>query len=110
MLKGAVLHTVGVKDIPGVITWLYAPSTGKKEVAALAPLLLPALQAKDKAAVQIAEKAARELAEMVAALWKRAGLTQGELVFSGSVLKHYSVIADKLTKHLSGSCPRLKVV
>ena len=39
-LTQAVFAALGVQSVGEIITWLYAPATGKKEVAALAPLLL----------------------------------------------------------------------
>ena len=50
VLKQAVLEQLGLPDIPGLVAWMYAPQTGKKEVAALAPLLNQALERQDEAA------------------------------------------------------------
>ena len=44
-LPPLVFDFLKVKDVQGIITWLYAPATGKKEVASLAPLLLKAMEA-----------------------------------------------------------------
>ena len=42
-LTSLVMETLGAAEIRELITWLYAPATGKKEVASLARLLAPAL-------------------------------------------------------------------
>ena len=108
-LKQMALEAVGAKDIPGLITWLYGPSGSKKEIAALATLLRPALAQSDAAALRIAEKASADLADMVTALWHRAGLTKGELVFSGSIPEHYPEIAEGVTERLRQTLPELRV-
>ena len=64
-LTEMVFETIGAAEISGVITWLYAPTTGKKEVASLAPLLMRALEAGDDAARAIAARAAEDLSELV---------------------------------------------
>lgn len=109
-LKAAVFDALQVRDVSGVITWLYAPATGKKEVAALAPLLLPALEAKDDAARRIAEKAARDLAELVITGWRKSGMEDGELAMTGSVLTHYGLIRRRTEEMIRGGLPGVRVL
>ena len=47
---------------------------------------------------------------MVTALWRKAGLDEAELVYSGSILQLYPAIAEGLTACLSQALPRLRVV
>ena len=108
-LTEAVFRQLGIRGISELITWLYAPTTGKKEVAALAPLLVPALEINDPAAVRIAESAAADLAELVFALWRTSGLTGGELALTGGVLTHYPLIASRLTEIILGQLPDIDI-
>lgn len=96
-------------ELSQVITWLYAPATGKKEIAALAPLLLSALEEGDAAAQGIAEKAAHDLYDLVAAGWKRAGLTGGELAMTGSILTRYRLIREKAEALILAFDPAIQI-
>lgn len=108
-LKDMVFDALHVQDMPGVITWLYGPQTGKKEIAALAPLLLPALEAGDKAAHEIAEKAAADLAELVLAGWRKTGMLDGELALTGSILTRYAPIRSMVEDKLRAAFPALHI-
>ncbi len=108
-LKDMVFDALHVQDMPGVITWLYGPQTGKKEIAALAPLLLPALEAKDEAALGIAQKAAVDLAELVIAGWRKTGMRDGELALMGSILTRYAPIRRLVEERLRSALPLLHV-
>lgn len=96
VLTGMVYEQLGVASIAQIITWLYTPGTSKKEVAALAPLLLRALEAGDAAAAAIAHKAAGELAQLACALWRTLALDRGELALVGSILTRCGVIRDEV--------------
>lgn len=109
-LTEAVFAQLGVDDVSGVITWLYSAGTGKKEVAALAPLLLDALKAGDEAAGEIAGAAARELAGLAVAAWKNLGLNEGELAMTGSVLTHYAAIREEAAAICRSACPGMQVI
>lgn len=109
-LSGMVHAQLGVQDASGIVTWLYSPGTGKKEVAALAPLLLDALAAGDHAAQQIARGAGGELARLAIAAWKNLSLTEGELALTGSVLTHYAAIREEVCRLCAQACPQMKVI
>ena len=109
-LKQKVFDTLGVKDIGGVITWLYAPGTGKKEIAALAPLLLPALEAGDEAAGEIARKAANDLAELVITGWRKTGMRDGEAAMTGSILNRYAPIRSMAEARIHAELPEVRLI
>ena len=97
-------------DTPeGIVSWVYAPSTGKKEIASLAPLLLEALAREDAAALRIAEKAAAALAQLVTAAWKNAHIQDGELALTGSILQRYPRIREGVILSLKKKLPALRV-
>ena len=83
---------------------------GQKEVAALAPLMIKGMEAGDEAAISIARKAARELAELVKGVWKTLALEEGELAFVGSILLKCDLINREVTRLCEEACPGLKVI
>ena len=108
-LTELVYDALKVSDVSGIITWLYAPDTGKKGVASLAPLLLIALAQTDPAAKEIAERAAEELCLMVTAAWEKAGMKDGELACTGSILTRYPAIREALAQRLHATLPELRI-
>ena len=92
VLTESVFSALGVSDIPQIISWLYAPDTGKKDVAALARLLPDAVEAQDEAARQIVLKAVNALTELALTVWTGLGLQEGELALTGSILTHQAAI------------------
>ena len=104
-LIAALYDQLGISQINELITWLYAPTTGKKEVAALAPLLIPALEQADPSAIRIAENAASDLADLALALWRKSGMSGGELALTGGVLTHYPLIAERVKEIIKKQLP-----
>ena len=109
-LKQKVFEALNVKDIRGVITWLYDPGTGKKEIASLAPLLLPALDAKDEAALEIAGQAANDLAELVITGWRKTGMEDGEIAMTGSILNRYAPIRTRTEERIRAALPKVSII
>ena len=108
-LQDMTFEKLGVSDIRGMITWLYSPETGKKEVASLAPLLLRAMDMGDAAAARIAEKASRDLAELAVTLWRKSGMKGGELALTGSVMNHYPFIRARAIELVRAALPQVAV-
>ncbi len=109
-LKQMVFDALQVNDIGGVITWLYAPGTGKKEIAALAPLLLPALEAEDEAAERIAGKAAEDLSELVITGFRKSGMADGEAALTGSILNLFSPIRTLTAALIRAALPKVSII
>ena len=93
-----------------IITWLYAPATGKKEVAALAPLLLSALEGEDQAALGIARAAAEELALLACTAWQNLKLERGELALTGSILQRYPRIRQGVAERCLARYPHMEII
>ncbi len=108
-LTSLVYEKLGINSPEGIVTWLYAPSTGKKEVASLAPLLLQALEQSDISAAAIEEKAIIGLSGLVIAAWKTAGITGGELALTGSILQRYPGIRKGVISCVSAALPDLRI-
>ena len=108
-LRERVLAAIGAADENGLVTWLYAPGREKKEIAALARLLPPAVEAGDSAALRIAEKAAQELADLVLTGWKKTGMTGGELALTGSILTHHALIRERVIALVHDALPDISI-
>ena len=108
-LKDLVFRELKTDEVRGLITWLYAPATGKKEVAAITRLLPEALKAGDEAALAIAEKATEDLADIVLAGWKKTGMEDGELALTGSILEHFDGIREGMAQRVHAVFPNIEI-
>lgn len=108
-LTKAVYEQLRVSGVPELIAWIYQPGRGKKEIASLAPLLLPALERQDAAAIRIAEKAAADLAELAITAFRVLGLSSGELALSGSILTVYPFIRARVEALVRQAHPGVQV-
>ena len=97
-------------EIQRMITWLYAPDTGKKEIASLAPLLKEALGQGDETAREIARKAAADLAELVITGWRKSGMDSGELAVTGSILTRIPEVREETERLIHAAFPRIRIL
>lgn len=105
-----IYDRLNVDGISSMIAWLYSAATGKRDIAALAPLLSDALAANDAAAQAIADSAGRTLAEMALNTWRRAGLSGGELALSGSVLERQPRIREQVIARCNAQYPDMRII
>lgn len=105
ILTELVFNYLNITDINSIITWLYSENTTKKEIASLTPLLIEALNKDDAVAINIAQKAAKELALLVISVFKKADITNGEIALMGSIFKHYDYIKAETIKILNKELP-----
>lgn len=109
-LTGLVMEQLNVQDVREMTAWLYSAQTGKKEIAALAPLLRIALDRDDEAAKAIASEAAKNLAELAIAVWRRLNLCKGELALTGSILEHFPEIRAETSRICRKFCPEMEEI
>ena len=98
------LQVGAVRELIGKI---YAPGFGKREVAALAPLVGAAAEQGDAAALQIVEKAGRELALLVRPVAEKLGLQSARIAFAGSVLQKCAPVRSAAQTQLQTLLPQL---
>ena len=108
-LTDAVYEQLAIASVSQLVTWLYSSTTGKKEIAALAPLLIKAYQDGDEASRRIADDASDGLAKLVIALWQNAGLTNGELALTGGILRHYPMISTGVKERVLSERPDILI-
>ena len=80
-LTEAVFASLGIGELNQMITWLYSPETGKKEMCGLA-----------------------------AAFWKHSGIQNGELALLGSIFHYYAPIRRMVEKRLQALLPQAAVI
>ncbi len=109
-MREAVFNQLGIDNINDMIKFVYADTTGKKEIAALAPNIMLGLAAGEKVAFDAMEKAAEKLAEMVGPVVEKLQMQNGELAFCGSVITKNEVVIEKLKSKLKAKYPELKCI
>lgn len=108
VLTELVAQRLGEPGVQAVIRFTYAPTTTKKEIASLAPLLDAALQQGDAAANAIICHAADELTAMAAAAMVPLGLQTGAMALQGSVLQKNDALRTALISRLQARFPKLQ--
>lgn len=108
VLTELVAQRLGEAGVQAVIRFTYAPTTTKKEIASLAPLLDAALQQGDAAANAIIGHAADELTAMAAAAMVLLGLQTGAMALQGSVLQKNDALRTALISRLQARFPKLQ--
>lgn len=109
-LSALVRNALDVQELSGIIRYVYAPDTGKRQIAALARLLDEALEQGDAAACAIADKAARELAELVVPVIETLALEEQELALMGSILTRCEPVSRRLRARLAERFARLRCI
>lgn len=109
ILYDAVLEAIQGNTVKDIIQFTYKSTQSKKNIASLAPLLLPAIEKNDTQAKAICEKAVRELTSLVVVVAKELNLEKGDLAFGGGILKHYKPIYNKVKINLGRKMPYLKL-
>lgn len=106
----AVKEQLQIHTIQELIQFIYSPSTGKKEIAALAPIIMKGLEAGEEAADAILEKAADKLSKLVVPVAKKLHMEDGELAFCGSIITKNEALISKLTRKVSAVLPNLQCI
>lgn len=110
ILYDMVLKKIDGKCIEDIINYTYKTTTGKKDIASVAPLLIEALKEDDSQAVAICNKAGSELVKLVITVSNNLNLEQGEIVLMGGILTHYKGIRENVEIRLHKILPELKVI
>ncbi|GIO14278.1 N-acetylmuramic acid/N-acetylglucosamine kinase [Cohnella xylanilytica] len=105
-----VYRRLQADSVRQLIGFVYDPSTSKRDIAALAPLLSEACEAGDRAALAIAEASARALFALVVPVVGRLRLQDGSLALAGSVLRNNAHVRNGLLGLLAESYPKLRTV
>lgn len=92
-----------------IIAFVYDDATGKKGMAAFAPLLTAGCLADDEICLAIADQAAQSLMELVTAVVSTLELDHSRLALSGSILTKEPFVKASLLQSLSRLYPNLQI-
>ena len=109
-LTKLLYDSLGIASIGSLISWLYAGTTGKKESAGRAPLLLEGLALEDAASERIAEESADALAQLVLTGFHSHGISTGELALNGSIFSYFPTIRERVTKIIEENLPDVRII
>ena len=110
VLTELVYNYLKITDLNSLISWIYSESTSKKDIAALAPLLMDALNKGDLIAINIAQNASEELARLLISAFKKADISNGEIALMGSIFKYYEYIRAKTIKFIEKELPDAQII
>lgn len=108
-ITGLVYERLGIGTVRQVIGFAHDPSTNKKDIAGLAPLLSEACALKDAAAMAIVRKSAEALRELVVPVAEKLDLRGGNLALAGSVLLRNAEVRTELLGLLKREYPDMNV-
>lgn len=100
------LHASSAKDI---VSYVYREDTGKKEIAAFAPLLTEACEKKDPAALKIKDIIVAKLESLAVPVIEKLELENDEIALTGSILQKDCYIKNSLVQRLLQLFPSLRV-
>jgi N-acetylglucosamine kinase-like BadF-type ATPase len=104
-LTDMVFAAWSISSAAEIVTRLYAPSTGKREIAALSPLCFAAAGKNDERALSIIDKAAEALYDLVYATAKELKISKSPVraALMGGTLLNGDFLVDALRKRTSAS-------
>ncbi|MFZ1124038.1 MAG: BadF/BadG/BcrA/BcrD ATPase family protein [Candidatus Baltobacteraceae bacterium] len=99
-------------DRPALLAALYRPPLDVARIASLAPGVVALADEGNRAAAKLVQGAARDLAELLEAAVRRAGLAQSSpaLAFSGGLLRENSMLSFLLETRVQGEIPGASIV
>ncbi len=106
-LTGLVLGALQADTIMELVRFTYAETTGKKDIAALAPLVDTAAEMGDAAAKAIVQKAGNELFALCAPVLHALHLESARLALCGSILTKSAAVRAALCARLASDFPLL---
>ncbi|MCR2805163.1 N-acetylglucosamine kinase [Paenibacillus soyae] len=110
VLTELAFEQLGISSIPELIGFVYDKDRGKKDIAALAPLVFKACETGDLAALRIVRDNADALALTASAVVSRLGLKDGELALLGSVLTKSRLMRETFVERMGWRQPLLRCI
>lgn len=110
MLTDIIFKAYHLADADALMNWLYRADYTNDQLASFSAHLQPAVEQGDKAAREIAKKAAEELALLaMAALQKAEYGGEAHLFYvNGGILKNIPAIYDLFTSKVKEACPEVQ--
>lgn len=112
VLLPRVLEALEIDSIEDILHRQFVVGLTRAEIAALAPLVLDAADADDAVAIEILERGAQEVAEMVAAVARKLGLDRApvcEVCVVGGVVEGSASYRQRITAAVRRMTPNAEV-
>lgn len=93
LLTGLVLQRQGLTDPQGLVKSIYGAESPRAEIASISDLVEQAANQKDPVALALLDEAARELAEMTQAVYRKLGNLPVPLALTGGVILNSARLA-----------------
>ncbi|HEY8314521.1 MAG TPA: BadF/BadG/BcrA/BcrD ATPase family protein [Candidatus Baltobacteraceae bacterium] len=107
----AVERALDVSDAPGALARMYGDVNPVTAIASLAPLVLDAANAGERAPTKIVQTAALELGDLVKAVVRKADLNGAAvpIAFAGGLLRRNSILTYLLETRLQNDYPHMPI-
>jgi N-acetylglucosamine kinase-like BadF-type ATPase len=109
-IAGMVYERLQVETVQQIIGFIYDRNRNKKDIAALAPILSDACALGDAAALNIAEKSAGSLLELVVPVAEKLSFQKGTLAVAGSVLLKNGFVRTAFVEMLKREYPQMSCI
>lgn len=109
-LTKLVYERLQIGSIEELVAYVYRPGLPKSEIAKLAELLSCGCGIQDRAALEIAEKAAEQLVRLILAAVSQLELNYGKLALAGSVLLKNEWVKAFFVKGIADKLPGFTVI
>jgi len=103
ILMNKVFKAWDAKTASEIVTRLYSPSVGKKEIAALSPLCFSTAEQGDETAIEIIDKAANALFDLLHATANALKMKNASTALTGGILLNGDRLAKALMKKAEAS-------
>lgn len=110
VLSDMVARELGDASREAIVGYVYQKGRSKADIAHFAPLLTPACEAGDEAALAIADKAAHELCALLLAVSRRLGMPDADAALLGSILEKCAPVREETKRRIREQMPRLRVI
>ncbi|WP_339168514.1 BadF/BadG/BcrA/BcrD ATPase family protein [Paenibacillus sp. FSL H7-0943] len=110
VIPAMVYERLGLSTVKEIIGFVYDKNTTKKDIAQLAPIMTTACEKGDAHALELAEKCAANLYELVVPVIERLKLYESPIAIAGSVLQKSRFVKEALERKLAQSYPQTKLI
>lgn len=107
LITELVYERLGLQSVRQLIGYVYDKQRSKKDIAALAPLLITACAHGDLQALKIARESGDALARLVVPVAAKLELDEGPLALAGGVLTHHDAVRGELEQSLQRRYPNM---
>lgn len=105
-----VFEKLKIDTVQELVAYVYAPSTGKREIAQMAPLVMTGIRKGEKDAQAILDKAAESLADLAVPVARKLTVESPRIAFCGSVLEKNELLRAQTQDAILKRLPKAQCV